>query len=290
MKQRSAHEDERAAELLLDRALVGLSESEEAELTQLLGGELGDEAFERAAAAITLSRLEADLEPLPADLEARILNTAAEHLPPPQASPAPALVVLPSPWRERVAWLLAAACFLLAVFSWTTRPSGVVSSAPPQPGSAIPVAVVTPPPCPTLPERKPPPSPAEERERLLADGGDVVRLPWSATKDAAGAAASGDVVWSQSRQIGYMRFHGLDPNDPKRIEYQLWIFDEERDDRYPVDGGVFDVDRVTGDIIVPIHAKVVVHKPKLFAITVEPPGGVVVSKRERIVLTASVHG
>ena len=51
---------------------------------------------------------------------------------------------------------------------------------------------------------------------------------------------------------------------------------------------MFDVTpNARGEVIIPIEAKLAVAKPKLFAITVEKPGGVVVSKRERIVLTAS---
>ena len=80
--------------------------------------------------------------------------------------------------------------------------------------------------------------------------------------------------------------HGLAANDPARAQYQLWIFDGARDQAHPVDGGVFDVR--SGDVVVPIHAAVKVFSPRLFAVTVERPGGVVVSKRERIVLTASL--
>jgi hypothetical protein len=50
---------------------------------------------------------------------------------------------------------------------------------------------------------------------------------------------------------------------------------------------VFDVTS-GGEVIVPIHAKLKVTKPTLFAVTVEKPGGVVVSKRERIVVLAKV--
>jgi hypothetical protein len=55
-----------------------------------------------------------------------------------------------------------------------------------------------------------------------------------------------------------------------------------------VDGGVFDVDRETGDVVVPITARLKVVEPTLFAVTIEKPGGVVVSKRERIVVTAAI--
>ena len=75
-------------------------------------------------------------------------------------------------------------------------------------------------------------------------------------------------------------------NDPTKTQYQLWIFDKTRDDRFPVDGGVFDVG-ADGEVIVKISPKLFVNEPVLFAVTVEAPGGVVVSKRERIVVTAA---
>ena len=51
----------------------------------------------------------------------------------------------------------------------------------------------------------------------------------------------GEVVWSAAEQRGYLRIAGLPVNDPKARQYQLWIFDARRDERYPVDSGVFDV-------------------------------------------------
>jgi hypothetical protein len=93
------------------------------------------------------------------------------------------------------------------------------------------------------------------------------------------------IVWSPSTQRGFMRFVGLPPNDPAKTQYQLWIFDRQRDQAFPVDGGVFDVPS-TGEVIVPITAKLRVGDATLFAVTVEHPGGVVVSRREHIVVTA----
>ena len=83
-----------------------------------------------------------------------------------------------------------------------------------------------------------------------------------------------------------MLFDGMRVNDPSVEQYQLWIFDKNRDQAFPVDGGVFDVSS-TGEVIVPISAKLHVDEPVLFAVTIEAPGGVVVSKRERIVVTAA---
>jgi hypothetical protein len=171
---------------------------------------------------------------------------------------------------------LAAACLLLAIGAYVLRPREVV----------ITKTVLTPPSATSVaPVPSAPPSPKAERDALLARSGSV-QSEWSATKDPAAKAASGDVVWNASEQKGFMRFHGLAKNDPKVSQYQLWIFDKTRDQKYPVDGGVFDVDTQTGDVVVPITARVPVGDATLFAITVEKPGGVVVSKRERIVLTA----
>ncbi len=139
---------------------------------------------------------------------------------------------------------------------------------------------------PVQPPPKVDPTPREARAQLLASAQDVTKLAWTATADPNGKGATGDVVWSKAQQIGYMRFVGLTPNDAKRIQYQLWIFDKERDQAFPVDGGVFDVSS-TGEVIVPIRAKLAVDEPVLFAVTIEAPGGVVVSKRERIVVTAA---
>ncbi len=55
--------------------------------------------------------------------------------------------------------------------------------------------------------------------------------------------------------------------------------------RYTLRSSVFDVSS-TGEVIVPIAAKLRVDDATLFSVTIERPGGVVVSKRERIVVTA----
>ncbi len=87
-----------------------------------------------------------------------------------------------------------------------------------------------------------------------------------------------------------MRFVGLPKNDPSVEQYQLWILDPERDDE-PVDGGVFDSDGSgkNGEFFVLIDPKLNVVSPAAFAITIEKPGGVVVSSQERLPLIAMVQ-
>jgi anti-sigma-K factor RskA len=82
-----------------------------------------------------------------------------------------------------------------------------------------------------------------------------------------------------------MRFTDLPKNDSSKETYQLWIFDEAQDEKTPIDGGTFDV-TADGEVIVPINAKLVPRNTKAFAVTIERPGGVVVSKREKIVALA----
>lgn len=179
-------------------------------------------------------------------------------------------------------WLAAAACLVLAFLGWT-RQLPLPESVRPAPLFANRIRL---PDAPVIP----PPTPQERRDRLAAEAKDVTRVAWGATNDPASKGATGEVVWSTSRQEGYMSFRALEANDPKAVQYQLWIFDGSRDDRYPVDGGVFDIPAGQTEVVVPISAKVAVSAPTLFAVTVEKPGGVVVSKRERIVVAAKVKG
>mgnify|MGYP002780260145 CR=1 FL=1 len=126
------------------------------------------------------------------------------------------------------------------------------------------------------------------RTTLLADSTSL-RRTWAPSTDPAARSAGGDLVWNAAQQRGVMRFTGLVPNDPRVAQYQLWIVDASRDARYPVDGGVFDVTE-TGEVLVLITPRLPVERPTLFAITLERPGGVVVSSRERLVLAAPVDG
>lgn len=161
-------------------------------------------------------------------------------------------------WRERSAWMLAVA----ASIAWLLLPSPMA----PIRDEAAPAALVA------------------LRDSLAGDSASV-QLAWAPSTDPAGRNASGDVVWHAASQRGVMRFRGLAPNDKRTAQYQLWIVDGNRDARYPVDGGVFDVNE-SGEVLVAIDARLPVGRATLFAVTLEAPGGVVVSTRERLVLAA----
>ena len=293
-------DDERLQDLLALRAVEGLAEQERQELEQLSPRypDLDADALDRVAGALALVGLKQ--EPMPAALRARVeadaatclaqRGSAAEgagarsgqrvvELRPRPASPATA-------WGG---WFAAAATLVLAVVGWlqvdrTTQEREALAARQAALESSV-----------SRLER----SLAEKDAALDAlqepTAGELLAMlqgrpgtrvvPWSATEDPAAAAADGAVVWNGEAQAGVMRFSGLQPNDPAEWQYQLWIFDAARDERFPVDGGVFDVGP-DGQALVPIRASLPVSEAVLFAITVERPGGVVVSSSERIALVA----
>lgn len=258
----SAHDAERLDDLLADRAVFGLDVAETTELDRLLtlAGRADDPGYDLAAAAVLPSVEEA----LPKLLRDRVLDDAADFESKPQATPA--LVETKPAAREWPVYTLlaVAAGVLLSIYLGELRPGS---------------------------------TPVADRLELIAEADDVVQVAWAPQEDASlseldgeRTALYGDVVWSDAKQSGYMRFRGLRPNDPTVEQYQLWVFDEARSAEHPVDGGVFDIAAAAasedGEVIVPIDAKLPITKATLFAITVERPGGVVVSDRSRLPLLA----
>jgi hypothetical protein len=120
------------------------------------------------------------------------------------------------------------------------------------------------------------------RERMLKSMPRVGHWAW----EGDGAQGRGDVVWDNDQQQGFLRMQGFAANDPQVVRYQLWIFDAARDDRYPVDGGVFDLPAGRDVVVIPVKPAVRVSHPIAFAVTVEGPGGAVVSSREQVVAIA----
>lgn len=175
-------------------------------------------------------------------------------------------------------WFAAAACLVLALFGWF-RPVQLGGPPVADVPVALPPAVVTPPKI----SEPVPPTPAEQRDALLANT-DTIKVTLGATKDPAAKGVTGDVVWNPVTQRGYLHFVGLASNDPTIRQYQIWIFDGNRDKRYPVDGGVFDVPADATEVVIPIHAALPISAAAAFAVTVEKAGGVVVSNLGHVVV------
>lgn len=265
----SSHD--RRHELLADRALFGLSAEELREL-EFLGGD--DAAFDELA--LIAAALDLGLhghamahQSLPDQLRQRTLQAVrkavAEErkaLPPIVPGSVERRVANELPRRDWLGWAVAAAALAVAAFSLGRQPNlGDLS-------------------------------PFDLRSELLAaakrEPGSVFQADWTKTEDPAAKAASGKVIWSDKLQRGVMEISGLEANDPKQNQYQLWIFDADRPEATPVDGGVFDIPAGQKEVVVPIDARLPITKATLFAITVEKPGGVVVSDRKRLPLLAPV--
>jgi hypothetical protein len=257
--------EDRLHELLVQEATESLGADERAELERLLAAHPVDrELYHRLAAQASLAGA-IHAETPPADLMRRVTAVGEAYLAGAgRRGPAPAPGRARG--RERWGWYAAAASVLLAVAGWYPRLA---------PAPAAPLA------------RTESPEDAAIRARadLLARPG-LVRSNFSGTADPNSGGVEGDVVWDPASQRGFLRLRGLPANDRSVAQYQLWVFDAERDQRFPVDGGVFDVPADRAEAIVPIRVPIRVGQAVLFAVTVERPGGVVVSGREHIVATA----
>ena len=261
----SERDDELLEELLADRAVFGLDTADQAELSRLLGAD-DNESFELTAAALLAADQELAKESVPAGLRARLSSYASGFdFAAAREQPARAMV---TPKRDMTRDAFFYSLFALAASALLAMWLG----SPPASRQTL---------------------LAEARQAFLSEAPDAITIAWQATDDPAvtttdeAGSGLGDVVWDTQLQQGFMRFRGLAMNDPAKEQYQLWVFDSERDDRYPVDGGVFNVETTpSGETIVPISATLHVSDAVMFAITVEKPGGVVVSDRSRLPLLA----
>jgi hypothetical protein len=270
--------DELMLDLLSKKASEGLDPTEQKQLDELIAvSAVEDESFEMAAAAISMIDLKTN-ESLPEHLQAKILADAdriwgtprptARQISPHALNVPPKASFRDLNWSALLGWGVAvAACLVLGVNMWMTRVQPQQAQNPP------------------LEEKL---TPAQMRQRLIDSGGDVIQAKWTIGNDQDVHEISGDIVWSDAKQAGYMRFRGLPVNDASKHTYQLWIFDETQDEKTPIDGGTFDIGN-GGDVIIPVNAKLKASKPKMFAVTVEKPGGVVRSDRKKIAALAKVE-
>lgn len=263
----------RLEQLMVDNATQGLSPQDEAELNAALASDpsLRDEAeaYELAATAIELSLTKQAMEDLPAALREKLLTAASgagpaakrelklSDTPADKAAPASSFSFTDGRmfgWYAAIAALVALALVLVGPYnsnSTSTGPDNGFADAQPT------------------------------YDELLAEA-KTVTASWSFNADPEAGAderfanCTGEVIWNAKAQAGYMKLAGLPVNDPTQEQYQLWIVDPARDAE-PIDGGVFDI-TARGEIIVPIDAKLRSDSPAVFAITVEQPGGVVVSE------------
>ena len=280
---------ERLLDLLTDQVLFGLNEAELAELNVLKAAFPdfeADNSLELTAVALGLTGLN-EIEPMPDHLKAAIAANSESHFAT-QEKRAKVLRFEPPqkelknvdiaediqktfefkpkrPFVQWLGWAFAGLASIVLAFTLLQPPKTIeiVKEVPPR--------VLT---------------PSENYETLLSSAKDIKRTFWENPKD--GNEKFGEIIWSESEQKGFMKLNGFPSNDAAKECYQLWIFDETQSDKTPIDGGVFNVTS-GGEIIIPIDAKLKFKNPKMFAVTVEKPGGVVVSAREKIVALGKVQ-
>ncbi|MFK7820890.1 MAG: anti-sigma factor [Planctomycetaceae bacterium] len=262
MNNQPLPENDRLLELLATYATDSLTGEEVAELRALLQEADGveEDDFELAAAAMHLAMNNAN-HALPDEVVDKVLSDANDYFTKnvKPTTPAPAVGAVSSfNLREALAWFIAAAA---VVFAFSSQQKEVV-----QP----PTEVV---------QR----SNEEVRDALIANP-NTVQWDWIATEDPSAINASGDIVWNNDKQKGFMKITNLQPNDVTECCYQLWIFDKNQE--HPIDGGIFNI--TSADQLIPIEAKLKVNQFFQFAVTVEKPDGVVVSDQERVPLLAKL--
>ncbi|TVQ62697.1 MAG: hypothetical protein EA378_05050 [Phycisphaerales bacterium] len=287
-------------ELMADEALQQLEPESVSELASLRaqgGADLPAIDAAIGALILTLDAAEpgsasADPGPeLPTDLAARVtaigqavatarVAQAARPGRPVAVPPTP-----PAPTRRSslgpigvLGWMAAAAGFALAAVAWLTQPK---------------VVPVTPP----MVEAPAEPTPAEGAmhlaDRLSTEPG-TLRVAFQAAGLIEGRDNVGEVLWNPDEQRGLLRIRNIDPNDPAQHQFQLWIFDAERE-QYAVDGGVFDIGPATprdqdGNLLVPFEPRLAIRNAAAFAVTQEQPGGVVVTDQSGLILLGPVGG
>jgi hypothetical protein len=249
-------------DLLLERATAGLDPQAGTDLERLTREQPAltqaeSEAMEYSVAAVSVA-LDPHPDPLPDHLVERILARAP-------------VTVLPRgrtrPTRSAsVGWWSAAACLGLALAGWWPR----LFVGP----AATPAAV-------------------QDRAALLSSA-HALRAEWIAGAAAPAGGLSGDVVFDPVTQRGYLRFRGIPANDPRLQQYQLWIADAGRSQPEPIDAGVFNVDAAAmaaagGEVLIPFEPRLPVHTPAAFVVTLEQPGGVVVSRQQHVLALAKVQ-
>lgn len=263
MTRRDLPNNERLRQRLVERATEGLDESAAMELLAALNG-VDDESIDLTAAALDVHWTNESSAEIPASLKAKLAVDAERHFADRQfrdstipISTADSASAASSRGASMLGWFVAAAAIVIAVIAWMPQPKPEIKTI------------------------------AQERNELIDEyrQGDLVQLAWSGLDQPGFETVSGDVVWSDVAQRGYMRFSGMPINDPSQSQYQLWIVDPDVD-QHPVDGGIFDVNKETGELIIPIDAKLKVSKPVAFVITEERPGGVVVSDGPHLVIAA----
>jgi len=237
---------ERLEELLADRATMGLSPEEQAELVGLLEQfpDVNPRDWDKAAAMLDLALFTPNQQ-LPAELFIRLAEDAPSYIP----------VIEPTNEKDSTSRWIYASWGLVLTLSlavvWLVFDRRTMGRAKPS-------------------------------ELIVLKRTQLETLPGTQKYTVAKAdpGQSGEIVWHSGKQEGFLELKSFTPNDPQQARYQIWIVDGTRNDpkhAQPVDGGLFDVNP-DGSAHVPVRSALPVGEAVAFAITKEVPTGVVVSE------------
>lgn len=130
---------------------------------------------------------------------------------------------------------------------------------------------------------------SEQRNAWLAvDKNSLRKTSWKAVNPATSVDFSGTVEWCTARKQGYAVLRGMAVNKNALYEYQLWIIDEGRPKVTPVHAGLFNIKNPDAECWVKIQPCLPISQALSFMVTLERAGGVVVSKRKRVIALASL--
>lgn len=296
MNDATANNLQRLHDLLSEQATAGLSDSDQLELQKLLhdNASLQREGYELAAAAVDLALCPPDGVLLPDRVRrGALMKSTMEAEPEPEVEPvvyqlteekpialkrvastpvAPQTIdvistetSLPVEKPGKTGVLIAFALIGVAFLTYTVGRSGGVKRNQAPAGATV-AQTATPISC-----------------DAIKAAADKLTIPWSESDPTLGEV-TGEVRFSAKLQQGCLVLTGLPRLDPAQAVYQLWIIDSDRQGP-PVDAGLFEVTgSVTAAETIVFTPKLKVSSPIVFAITREPPGGVVTSKNQPIVL------
>ncbi|HEV8593267.1 MAG TPA: hypothetical protein VGQ55_14270, partial [Pyrinomonadaceae bacterium] len=181
--------EEMLLDLLMKKAVHGLTETEVKRLSELEAGREHDASFDLTASAVAL--VDVEPEPIPANLRSRVLADAERYFDEATTSPQESIanegVRSPSekmPIWGWLGWAVAAAAIILLVANvWImpTKKPDVVRVPTPTPAESL--------------------DPAQQRQRLLDSNSVNARAEWT-TGNVKELAVSGDIVWSDEKQAG----------------------------------------------------------------------------------------
>lgn len=263
--------NDRLMQLLIDRATVGLSASEETELQSLFADQSIDDDFSfdyvaqllfDSEQANQLFGGESEMKSLPDHIRSQVVDEAQQHIVAKNVAQKSAGSSWTSGRRELLAWFAAAVCLVLTAIVFFGR-----SNAGVEPDELIASATQA------------------DLDLFLKNSSDqdVLEIKLNNGNSSLATNASATVYWNRKSKRGFLEIDGLSENNSNNEQYQLWVIDKVRGIEDRPNAGVFDIVS-TGKSLFTFRSELEVFDAQGFAVTVEKPGGVSKSDLSQVAL------